>query len=299
MIGGEQWGECVDGPVGREPWAAARWKRSLTGQFAAALERGEIWTQDGIRVAGRIPVSALSEVCNVGPQDRKIRGSIGAFEAFHGWSEGAQFPALWSQNSSIHQGMYVEPNAWLTPKPGWDYAPLWSQAGILQMTRDVRYNAQRIMAARTNTQALGVSQWHSITAREGDALVRTQREVTLTLWCNSTLGLLLNANHSNRSQQGRGRGNKGMLESLTTLDVRKLEVWQLEEAEAVWRDFRSRKFQPFHHCAVDPVRIELDERLVRDVLGLGEDAVAAVARLRTLLASEPSIHGSKKPELPA
>ena len=86
---------------------------------------------------------------------------------------------------------------------------------------------------------------------------------------------------------------------MITLDVRKLEAWQLEEAETVWRGFRDRKFQSFHQCAVDPVRIELDERLVRDVLGFGEDAVAAVARLRSLLASEPSIHGSKKPELPA
>ena len=90
-----------------------------------------------------------------------------------------------------------------------------------------------------------------------------------------------------------------MLESMTTLDVRKLQPWQLEEAEAVWRDFKERKFQPFYKCAVDPARIELDERLVRGVLGLGEDAVASVARLRLLLASEPSIHGSKKPALPS
>ncbi len=89
-----------------------------------------------------------------------------------------------------------------------------------------------------------------------------------------------------------------MLETLNTLDVRKLEAWQLDEAQALWRDFSDRKFQPFYQCAVDPARIELDERIVRDLLGLSEDAVAAVARLRTLLASDPSIHGSKKPELP-
>ena len=59
-----------------------------------------------------------------------------------------------------------------------------------------------------------------------------------------------------------------------------------------------RKFQSFHRCAIDPARIELDERLVRDMLGLDEDAVATVARLRTLLATDPSIHGSKKPALP-
>ena len=39
-------------------------------------------------------------------------------------------------------------------------------------------------------------------------------------------------------------------------------------------------FQPFYRCAVDPARIEIDERVVRDLLGLGEDAVASVAKLK-------------------
>ena len=65
----------------------------------------------------------------------------------------------------------------------------------------------------------------------------------------------------------------------------------------IWRDFELRKFESFHRCAIDPARIELDERIVRDMLGLGEDAVAAVGRLRRLLASDPSIHGSKRAEL--
>ena len=60
--------------------------------------------------------------------------------------------------------------------------------------------------------------------------------------------------------------------------LRKLESWQLDEAQALWRDFSDRKFQPFYRCAVDPARIEMDERVVRDLLGLGEDAVASVAR---------------------
>ena len=50
--------------------------------------------------------------------------------------------------------------------------------------------------------------------------------------------------------------------------------------------------------AIDPARIELGERVVRDLLGLGEDAVASPDTLRRLLASEPSIYGSKQPELP-
>ncbi len=297
MVGGEQWGELVDGPVGSGPWKAARWMRALTGQFAAAVERGELWTGDGTRLAGRIPVTPMSEVCNVGPQHRRIRGSLGVFEGYHGWNEQAQFPAIWSLDSSIHQSIVAEPNAWLTPKPDRDHHPIWSQSGTLQITPTIRYNSQRIMAVRTVARALGVNTWFTLNVRENDPVGQSQREIALALWCNSTLGMLLQSNRANISQQGRGIGDKGMLDSLHTLDVRNLQEWQLDEAQAIWRDFRNRKFESFHRCAVDPARIELDERVVRDLLGLGNDAVEAVARLRTLLAGDPSIHGSKKPEL--
>ena len=297
MVGGEQWGEIVDGPIGESPWSAARWRQALTSQFAAALERGELWDEDGSQVAGYVPVAAMGHVCNVGPQDRRIRGSLGMFDAYHGWNGDAQFPAIWSLDSSVHQSMSSEPNAWLSPKPGRDHQSVWSQSGTLQITRDVRYNAQPVMAVRTGIRTLGLRAWHTLSARGDDPLVSARRETVLALWCNSTFGLLLHANHSNRAQEGRGQGNKGMLESMTTLDIRKLEAWQLEEAQAIWQEFSNRKFMPFYQCATDPARVELDERIVKDLLGLGEDAVASVARLRTLLAGDPSIRGSKQPEL--
>ena len=299
IIGGEQWGEVVDGPVGEGPWTAARWRRVLPGQFAAALERGELWTEDGTRLAGNVPVAVTSEICNVGPQHRRIRGSLGVFDGYHGYNEQAQFPAIWSLDSSTHSKLISEPNAWLVPKPQQDHTPIWSQSGTLHTTPDVRYNAQPIMSTCTSVRALGVRAWHTLNVHEADPIVRSRREVAMALWYNSTLGMLLHADRSNRTQEGRGQGNKGMLEAMPTLDVRQLDPWQLDEAQAIWRDFGDRKFQPFYKCAVDPARIELDERIVRDMLGLGEDAVAAVAKLRTLLASDPSIHGSKKPELPS
>ena len=298
IIGGEQWGEVVDGPVGEGPWTAARWKRVLTGQFAVAVERGELWADDGVQLVGHFPVTDMAEICNVGPEHRSIRGSHGAFEAYHGYNEQAQLPAIWGQSASVHQSMVAEPNAWLIPKPGIDYQPIWSQAGALHFTGDVRYNSQRIMTTFTNVRALGVRAWFTLVVQETNPMVRSRREIALALWCNSTLGMLLHANHSNRAQAGRGTGNRAMLEELVGLDVRKLEAWQLDEALAIWQDFNDRKFLSFHQCAVDPVRIELDERIVRDLLGLGEDAVTSVARLRQLLASDPSIHGSKSPELP-
>ena len=299
MVGGDQWGEIVDGPVEEGPWTAARWRRALIGQFAAALQRGELWAEDGTRSIGNVPVALLKDVCNVGPQDRQIRGSLGAFEAYHGWNDQAQFPALWGLNSVVHKGMLVEPNAWLAPKPNIDHKQIWDQSSTLQLTRDIRYNAQPVMAARTDSRTLGVRAWFSLIVRDSNSLAGARREIALALWCNSTLGMLLHAHHSNKAQEGRGQGNKGMLETLTTLNALELQPWQLDGAESIWEDYRNREFRPFYECVIDPVRIGLDERIVRDVLGLAEDAVQAVAQLRVLLASDPSIHGSKKPAVTA
>ena len=298
MIGGERWGELADGPLGESPWTTARWRRVLTGQLAAALERGELWNADGTQIAGRIPVAAMREVCNVGPQHRQIRGSLGVFEGFHGWDGQAQFPAIWSHSEKVHQSMVIEPNAFLVPKPEREQATIWAQSGRLQVMPTVRYTSQRIMATHINIRTLGVNTWFTLNAKEDDPVIKSQLEIALALWCNSTLGLLLHVNRSNATQEGRGIGSKAMLESLLTLDVRQLQAWQLDQAQQIWNDVSNLKFQSFHQCAVDPARMELDRRVVRDLLGLGEDVVDAVANLRLLLANDPSLHGAKEPALP-
>ena len=89
-----------------------------------------------------------------------------------------------------------------------------------------------------------------------------------------------------------------MLEGLPILNVRSLETWQLEAAETIWRDLNNREFESFHRCTIDPARIELDRRVVCEMLGLDNHAEETLKRLRLLLASEPSIHGSKDSELP-
>ena len=299
IVGGEQWGELLDGPVHTGPWTAARWKQGQTCQFAAALQRGELWEADGSRVVAQLPIAPIGDVCDVGPEHKQIRGVSGAFEAYHGWDDQTPFPALWAQKASIHTSLAAEPNARLFPKTNLNHRPIWSQASTLQMTCDVRYNSQRVMSARTTLRTLGVRAWFSLRIQDDNPAIRSRRELPLAIWLNSTLGMMLHANAANRAQHGRGTGNKGMLETLHTLDVRELQPWQLDEAQSIWRDFQDRTFQSFHRCAVDPARIDLDHRIVTDLLGLDDEALAAVTRLRTLLASDPSIHGAKQAELPS
>ena len=89
-----------------------------------------------------------------------------------------------------------------------------------------------------------------------------------------------------------------MLESLLIPDVSTFESWQLEAAETIYRDFADREFESFHKCAIDKSRIELDERVIGQMLGLPDDVNQTAKRLRLLLANEPSIYGGKDPVLP-
>ena len=298
MLGAERWGEIVESPIDGAPWKAARWQRALVCQFAAAVERGELHRFDGLRSLGRIPVAPLGEVCNVGPQDRQIYGSIGRFDAYHGYDPQAQFPGLWKHRSDSHQGLTTDPNAWLSPKPNRDYAHLWEQASTLHITRDFQFNAQRVMATRTPIPALGIRAWFSVSVSESSAATRNKQEIALVLWLNSTLGVLQYGNQSNRTQVGRGTGSKAMLRAIPVLDVRQLQEWQLDAALAIWRDFQGKTFEPFHRCAVDANRIELDRRMMNDMIGLDGEAQEAMAQLRLALANDPSIRGDKDPALP-
>ena len=152
------------------------------------------------------------------------------------------------------------------------------------------------MATRAHIPALGIRAWFSV--REPNSSAGIKREIALALWLNSTLGVLQYGNQSNRTQVGRGTGSKAMLRAIPVLDVRQLQEWQLDAALSIWRDFQDKTFEPFHRCAVDANRIELDRRMMNDMIGLDGEAQEAMAQLRLALANDPSIRGAKDPALP-
>ena len=92
-------------------------------------------------------------------------------------------------------------------------------------------------------------------------------------------------------------GARRLPEIIGTLDVRHLEPWQLDEAQAIDRDLQDRIFASLHSCVVDTARVELDGRTIRDPLALPTEAQDTLMRLRMLLTTDPSRHGAKQPEL--
>lgn len=298
ILGSDKWGEIVDAPVGPNSWHGARWHAAVLAQYGLSIARGELWNSYGSSLAGRVPVATLDDVAGLSHYDLQIKGTLGVFDIADGWDAAVRYPALRRVDSLEQRTLDGRPNARLSPKPGVDFAEVWGKASELQVKRDIRYTSQRIAASRTNVVALGVRSWYSLQLRDIPRESRKQYESALLLWMNSSLGLLCHANHANPSQLGRGQCPVTLLRSMPTLDVKQLSEWQLTAADKLYSDVRQTEFKPFYKCAVDKARIELDRRLVTEVLGLGEDAVQSVNAIRDLLAREPSIHGGKKPALP-
>lgn len=292
LLGNDQWGEIVDSPLGDSPWLGGRWMNAATGQYAHSLTRGELWDANGISKVADIPIAILEDTASLSAYDLQVRGTSGVFDIYEGHDPSGQFPALWHHSAKTHNSIANSPNSRLSPKAGTNYSRIWDGAGRLHLTRDIRYTSQRIHSAYTSTDTLGVRTWFTLQLKTSDD---RRRLLPLAIWFNSTLGMFCHALHSNRSQTGRGLGSRTMLRTLPTLDSRQLSDWQIDAAESVFRQFRDVQFEPFYMCNADHTRIKLDERLVRDVLGLSSEAVDAVARIRSLLASEPSIYGNKQP----
>ena len=298
-LGSDKWGEVVEAPIDGDAWVGSRWRSAVVGQYAWALVRGELYTSDGTEVAATLPVTGLESVCAISPYHLKIKGSRGAFDIQDGWEHSVRYPALWHVDSRQQRTMLNTPNARLLPKTSAAVGGIWPHAGGLHLACDIRYNAQRIAATLTDATALGVTSWFTLQVNEDDDTKMDGLECALTLWFNTTLGLLCHANHANRSQLGRGRGNRTMLRTLPVLDVRTLEEWQLAAAQRLYTELKGAEFKPFFKCAIDPTRIMLDERFLTEVMAAESEAVESLAAVRYNLAQEPSICGTKQPMLPS
>jgi len=108
-----------------------------------------------------------------------------------------------------------------------------------------------------------------------------QREKALTLWLNSTLGLLIL--HANREETEGAWVDfkKPTLFALPVLDLRALSAEQLKQLAAAYDRVAEKELQPIPQMATDAVRAEIDASIAR-ALHLPDFAV-----LREMLAKEP------------
>ncbi|MYB93291.1 hypothetical protein F4054_12520 [Candidatus Poribacteria bacterium] len=295
-VGDEILGHALNCPLQIDSaWEAVRIKEMALIQSAYRLAKGEMWLPTQATPL-EIPICLVSNIAEVGAHHRDIRekGERGAFDLEKGYTQTDLYPALWHLNAPTQRAMVVEPDCHLIPRPNrHDKAQaILARNGRVHFNVDIGFSANSLGVLFTEKPAIGGSSLPNV------ILKKTIYDYVWTLWCNSTLGLLLHWAHSSKQQPGRGRGSRTALLQMPTLDVRCLSDEALSNAERIFHALKHKKDKrmlPFNEAADDSVRHELDSRLLNEVLGItSEDAHNAVHRLRELLSAEPSIHGGKK-----
>ena len=98
---------------------------------------------------------------------------------------------------------------------------------------------------------------------------------------------------SNRTTGGRGTTTVTAIPNIPTLDLRRLTAAQLAAAAQIYDDLSREAMLPANEAYRDPVRQELDRRLLVEVLGLDETAIEQLAILRNQWCMEPTVAGTK------
>lgn len=235
---------------------------------------------------------------------------IKGFDSAKTWQD-ATYPVLWAHDHTKETCLTVTPDSQGRIRPDYDTkaAEIWATATRLHFNRDFRLNSQPLAACLTPEPCIGGTAWPSFILhlkhyeppkkldddQYAKYTVEHERwEKTLTLWANTTLGLIGWWWIATRQQQGRARLTISRLGELPVLDPRQLTPKQLEQIDSIYADFATRQFLPANETYQDNTRQDLDKAILIDLLGCDKTTVLpSLTTLRRQWCNEPSVHGNK------
>ena len=204
-------------------------------------------------------------------------------------SDAPTFPVLWRHRSSAQRRMIVKPDKEARIREGAEEKArnAWATASRLHFNLDFQVNSQSLAACITPQRTLGGRAWPNV------KLNNASNEAVITLWANSTLGLLLFWWEGRLEQAGRSCLTITKLPALTVLDAEKLSDEQRQKADGLFEILQNKPLRPAHEADRDETRQELDEGLLIGVLGLPRSALEAIRTARRQWCLEPTVYGTK------
>ena len=197
----------------------------------------------------------------------------------------ATLPVLARHDSKAQQTMSLEPKHGMKKT----FLKRWNKtASRLQMNINLRYNSQRTTAVVTTELCAGRRGWGSIRMTNPRGA-----EKAMAAWMNTTPGLMFHWIVTNHTQNGLGLANKQQIDSMPVLDLRKLDDTQLMGMAQVFDDYAQTPFLAASDAWQDPARMDLDRRVLQDVLGLDDQAMERARELTERWCLEPSVQGKR------
>ena len=265
ISGEEKIGEVISAPFPQsgDPCGAVRLSDASLAQTAFALSDAKLSLPGHASTFG-INMTLLGNFARTGLHHRDITGPRprGPFDQAAP-SPTATYPALWSHNAKNETRMVCEVDSQLVTRQGMEAKAqtLWETSSRSHLNLDFRFNSQPLGVAFTERESIGGRAWPTVKFED------RRFDLVLSIWSNSTLGLLMHWWHSNRQYAGRGTTTSRAAESLPVLDFRALTDEQLVMAEMIFDEFRDKELKPAYLADTDPNRALLDRRVVRELLG--------------------------------
>ena len=284
-------GSIVEQELTDKPWSALCFLDGVTVQVAEQLNRGRIWLPRRAKSENcSIPVRPLGKIARIGPAANNIgKNATRAFSRIP-VTDSPTYPMLWSILSEQQTRMIVPPDQEGIVRKGKEKRAqsIWEYRSHAHMSCGTRFTSQRLLMAYTDERTIG-GEWTSVQAETED------QEKVLTLWGNSTLGLLQYWYHGSRQQLGRAFMPVRSMATLPFLDVTALDPGQLSVGAQIFDDLKDSELRRLMEAGGDPVRQEIDRRLLTEVLGVPSSQMADLAVLRKKLCAEPTINAGRVP----
>ena len=199
------------------------------------------------------------------------------------------YPCLWAHNANKERKLGVAPDQQGVVRHGAQEKAerVWNTATRLHFSRDFQLNSQSLAACLTKERTIGGRAWPSF------QMGFRGYEKVMVLWANTTLGLLLFWWTGSTQQAGRACLSISRLPDLHVLDVRCLTTHQIAASKKIFGDFKERDFLPANEAYRDPARQDLDRQILIGLLGLPEEIMNPLEKLREKWCAEPTVHGGK------
>ena len=252
-----------------------------------------------------LPLCKLSELGKRGPVGRDIyggsqdknRGGFYLSDISANGPPGA--PILWNHNSLKETRLTVpiDKIGIISEGKEQEASKLWETATRLHFNLGFRMGSQPLAACLTEEKSIGGVAWPSFTLQPigSDRTYEEMRWVyPVLLWANSTLGLISFYIAGSRNQYGRSRLTITRLPELLVLDPRQLTAEQLHKSEIIFNRFKDKEFQPANMADKDPIRQELDESMIIELLGYDKYIMEELCEIRNIWCDEPNLYTTKR-----
>ena len=279
-VDGQHLGEVLSMPElmlkGRQ-WSGVQFARAdLTRSALRLLNDSEVWVPSEEKPVN-IPLCRLDLLGQIGPDVRRLS------DGFDRTSSISAYPVVEGHDTEQRKSLKCSIDGYLSPltKPRGGQRTgygehLWLQSSRLLVGARFRLNTVRVVTMRSEKNVLA-SMWWPIRVNQ------LSWEKLLTVWMNSSLGLLTLLTVRNTTEGSWVQLKKADLKKLSVLDPRRLSSSQLQGLSDLFDEMSEAEFERLPAMAQCPSRRALDDGISK-ILGLPD-----LAKLRDLLASEPVI----------